>query len=408
MARGETSRPASQTGPGSNGVPSAHTTASTVSCWRQPRALVAHSARGGAARPISTTAMAAVSAEDGDSNGGGRRTPGGSVRWKCAFGFAGSGPATTSRARRGHSGLRTPRVSPPSATGHASGGSSAPNQPATATGRASSTARSCWATGTDRTGSPAISTGKAGTSPAGTHGGGSRGGTVSADASGPTAARLGAAGVGSGLGPSSPAPMTTATSATVTATPASRTTRRIGDRGLVGVGATIIGVPSYVRRRGADARGANLRRGRRIVSEGAERVEEPVDVRLGGQVVDDPGAKVGRAVQRRRAQPAVARRLERGRQPVLVGIERPGRHRGRGRRATGQVPEADHGQLGLCGQDLEVIGLGAACGQVRCDVVVALHEPAEPGRPEVLPGRPQLECAEPPGPLEPELVVVQL
>ena len=107
------------------------------------RQLLAAAARAGGtvgagrarARPISTTAMTAASA-DGASNGDGRRTPGGSVRWRCAPGLSGPSAATTSRARRGHSGLRTPRVSPPSAMAHDVG----PLQPAQPAGHRDGTA----------------------------------------------------------------------------------------------------------------------------------------------------------------------------------------------------------------------------------------------------------------------------
>ena len=72
------------------------------------------------------------------------------------------------------------------------------------------------------------------------------------------------------------------------------------------------------------------------------------------------------------------------------------------------MAEAHDAELGPLGERLEVVGLGAAGGQVRGDVVVALDEPAEAAGAEVLPGRPQLERPEPAGPLEAQLVEVQL
>ncbi len=76
-------------------------------------------------------------------------------------------------------------------------------------------------------------------------------------------------------------------------------------------------------------------------------------------------------------------------------------------RAAREVSEADDGELRLGRHRLEVVGLGAATGEVGRQVVVGLHEPAEPLRPEVLPGHPQLEGSPSPRALEAVLVEVQ-
>ena len=89
-------------------------------------------------------------------------------------------------------------------------------------------------------------------------------------------------------------------------------------------------------------------------------------------------------------------------------VEHVGRHRPGRRGAPREVPEADDRQLRVGRDGLEVVRLGAARREVRRDVVVHLDQPAEPGRTEVLPRRPQLECPEAAGALEAELVKVEL
>ena len=89
-----------------------------------------------------------------------------------------------------------------------------------------------------------------------------------------------------------------------------------------------------------------------------------------------PARRYVRAAQGRRRQPAVAGRLERGRESVLVGVERRGVHRPRHGGATGQVPEAHDRQLRVGGDRLEVVRLRAARREIGGDVVVQLHEPA--------------------------------
>ena len=154
------------------------------------------------------------------------------------------------------------------------------------------------------------------------------------------------------------------------------------------------------------ARGARGREG--PLGQPAQRRQQPVDVGLAGQVIDDPRAEPCRAAERGCRQPAVAGLLERRREPVLVGVEVRRCHRARGAAAAGQVTEAHDAKLGSLGERLEVVRLSAAGGEVCGDVVVALDEPAEAAGAEVLPGRPQLERAEAAGPLEAELVEVQL
>ena len=76
--------------------------------------------------------------------------------------------------------------------------------------------------------------------------------------------------------------------------------------------------------------------------------------------------------------------------------------------AAREVAEADDRQVGLGGERLEVVGLGAAPGEVGRQVVVRLDQPAEAVGPEVLPAQPQLERPPAPRPLERALVEVEL
>ena len=62
----------------------------------------------------------------------------------------------------------------------------------------------------------------------------------------------------------------------------------------------------------------------RLGGQPAQRREQAVDVGLGREVVDDPGTQPGRAAQPGRRQPAVAGRLERRLEPVLVRVELAG------------------------------------------------------------------------------------
>ena len=91
-----------------------------------------------------------------------------------------------------------------------------------------------------------------------------------------------------------------------------------------------------------------------------------------------------------------------------MGVELAGRERERRVAAAGQVAEADDRELRRLGERLEVVGLGAAPGEVRREVVVGLDEPAEAVGAEVLPGHPELERAPAARALEAELVEVEL
>src|SRR5437879_4931255 len=98
-----------------------------------------------------------------------------------------------------------------------------------------------------------------------------------------------------------------------------------------------------------------------------ENVEDAVDVRLGREVVHDPGAEPRSIEQRRRRDPSRAAYLERALQALLIRVERLGAER-----AVGDVPEADDGELRL--DDVEADDLGAPPGEIRREVVGVLYE----------------------------------
>ena len=234
-------------GPGSNASPEAQVTRSTVNRSAQPRVLRRQSDPGSALRPTRITGTGAACCAPGHSSGGGRRTPGGTTRWRWAEVSEVAGSATSRRAVRSHSGLRTPRVSP-TAVVHSSSVASEVNQPEMASGRPVAAASSTWASVTERTDRFAATSGKGDGGPSGTAG--MDAGPVDAVAAvAADAAGLGdeaGGGVSAGV-PARPTPIAAASRTTGIARPIARRPRRTGSRGLVDAGWTIIRVA--VRRR---------------------------------------------------------------------------------------------------------------------------------------------------------------
>ena len=243
IAAGGTSSPASKMGPGSNASPEAQVTRSTVNRSAQPRVLRKQSDAGSSLRPTRTTGTGAACCAPGHSSGGGRRTPGGTLTWTWEVASDAAGSATSRRAVRAHSGLRTPRVSP-TAVVHSSSVTSDVSQPAMASGCPVAAASSTWASVTERTDRLAATSGKSGGGPSGTAGG-DRGpveavAAVAAEAAGPGDE---AGGGVSARGPARPATTAAASRTTGIARPIARRPRRTGPRGLVDAGWTIIRGP---------------------------------------------------------------------------------------------------------------------------------------------------------------------
>ncbi len=277
-------------GPGSNASPEAQATRSAVNRSAQPRVLRKQSDPGPSLRPTRITGTGAACCAPGHSSGGGRRTPGGTMTWTWDEGSGVDGSATSRRAVRSHSGLRTPRVSPTAAVQPSSVASEV-SQPAMASGCPVAAASSTWASVTERTDRFAATSGKRDGGPSGTAGWNAGrvawGAAVAEEATGSGDE---AGGEVSAWRPARPAPTAAASRTTGKARPIARRPRRMGPRGFLDAGWTIMVCHCVrpARRAGRLCRPAILREVLESPQSGkaAQRGWEPVDV--------GPGVRQGR------------------------------------------------------------------------------------------------------------------